>query len=86
MVFSPGSPYSKIGTGKKTSSGFTQYHGEPLFFQGVYDNYILFTKKEMPNPEAIGYAALFYAFKMLPKHNALITLNYVGSPRLINLE
>jgi len=86
LTFIPGIAYTKIGNGKKSSSGFTFYDGEPLIYQGIYNGYLLFTKKLMPDAYQMGYVALFYTFAIVPKHDCLLTLNPQNCPRLINLN
>lgn len=82
-TFIPGHQYEEIGNRKKTSAGFSFYWGEPLTFEGVHDSFLLFIR----NPMAIQYpyVALFYAYQIISKDH-LLTLNEVGSPRIIECD
>lgn len=85
IEFIVGEKYTKIGTNKLTSSGYTFYDGEPLIFKGHYDDYILFEKESHPSVPK-DYLQFYYCFKIMKaKEGCLFTVNHAGAGRIINL-
>lgn len=83
-LFVPGSFYTQIGLRRKTSAGFVYYSGDPIFYYGYYDGYLLFIKGKQPE-KFENYIAVFIAFRIMST-NHLFTLNKAGAGRVLEMQ
>lgn len=83
-IFVPNKPYTEIGLKRKTSAGFVYYSGDPIFYYGYYDGYLLFTKNEKPEKYE-NYIAVFFTFRLIST-NHLFTLNRSGAGRILEMQ
>lgn len=84
--FIPGKEYEQIGFYNKTSSGYTFYQGEPIVYNGRFEDYILFSLKsgEIDGKDQ-GYENVFFGFRLCSEINCLFTLNHAGAGRIIEM-
>ena len=83
-AFVPGEWYDSIGTGKKTSAGFTTYRGEPLRFIGVYKDNALFVTRQGPFSFK-EYPVCYWSWIIARDEKAFIALTNKSAARAMEL-